>query len=120
MFDKANMDKTALVVATLAAACLLPATASAELSVKKGGVSLVPPPSNTGAVAPSEQASTIRDTKKAGGRTLRCWQAGRLLYEGTGFKPDADHPSNTVTVPRTDGDSVVLFDQKDSFCILSK
>lgn len=114
------MDRIALIAAVMLGTALLPAAASAELTVNKGGVALVPPPGNTGAVAPSEQASTLREPKKTGGRTLRCWQHGRLLYEGTGFKQDAERQANAVTVQRTDGDSVILYDQKDSFCILSK
>lgn len=114
------MDRIAFIAAVMLGTSLLPVAASAEMTVNKGGVALVPPPANTGAVAPSQQASTLREPKKNGGRTLRCWQHGRLLYEGTGFKQDAESQPNAVTVPRTDGDSVILYDQKDSFCILSK
>lgn len=114
------MVRIAFITAVMLGTAMLPGAASAELAVNKGGVSLVPPPGNTGAVAPSQQASTLREPKKNGGRTLRCWQHGRLLYEGTGFKQDAESQSNAVTVQRTDGDSVILYDQKDSFCILSK
>ena len=105
-----------IVTATLLAPC----AALAELEVNKGGVALVPPAANTGAVVQSEQASTARDPKKNGGQTLRCWQNGRLLYESTGFRADVAGKPNAVAVPRVDGDSVVVFDNKDSVCILSK
>lgn len=104
----------------IVAAALMPVAAHAELAINKGGVALVPPAANTGAVAQSEQASTVRDTKKAEGQTLRCWQNGRLLYENTGFRADKAQQPNAVTIPRVDGESVVVFDQKDSICILSK
>ncbi|MBI1889585.1 MAG: hypothetical protein HYS18_02960 [Burkholderiales bacterium] len=111
----------------VAGAVALPAIAGTELNANAAaastatgakGVALVPPPSNMGAVAPSEQASTVRGTKRVG-QTLRCWQHGRLLYEGTGFRADAEKRPNAVTMQRTDGESVVVYDQKDSICILS-
>ncbi|HEY8608626.1 MAG TPA: hypothetical protein VIM12_16045 [Noviherbaspirillum sp.] len=114
------MKKSAIIAVALASATILPAAAQAELSVAKPGVALVPPAANMGAVAPSEQASTARDPRKASGQTLRCWQNGRLLYEGSGFRSDQDRGPNAVAVQRNDGDSVVVFDQKDSICILSK
>jgi hypothetical protein len=110
------MDKAAFI---LLAAIALPALAGTETTGSGGGVKLVPPPANTGAVAPSEQASTLRDTKKASGKTLRCWQHGRLLFEQSGFKDDAERPANAVVVGRNDGSSVTVFDQKDAVCILS-
>ncbi len=114
------MNRLASLALLVLAAAALPVVCHAELAVNQGGVALVPPAANTGAVVPSEQASTVRDTKKSGGQTLRCWQNGRLLYESTGFRADAARQANAVTVPRMDGDSVVVFDQKDSICILSK
>lgn len=114
------MNRTAIIAAALIGAAVLPACAQAELTVNKPGVALVPPAANTGAVAPSEQAPTARDPKKATGQTLRCWQNGRLLYEGAGFRNDQDRGPNAVTLQRNEGDSVVVFDQKDSICILSK
>lgn len=100
-------------------AALLPFAAVAESPPLRAGVSLVPPPGNTGAVSPSEQASTLRDPKKAGGKTLRCWQNGRLLYEDSGFKAEAERQGSAVVVPRHDGESVTVFDQRDAVCILS-
>ena len=109
-----------IVSIALIAVALSPAIACAEMAVnKKSGVALVPPPANTGAVAPSEQASTAREPKETGGR-LRCWQHGRLLYEDTGFVADAERQPNAGTVRRLDGGSVVGFDQKASVCILTK
>lgn len=114
------MNRTALLAAVLLGMAVLPARAHAELAVGKPGVALVPPPANTGAVAPAEQASTARDARKSNGQTLRCWQNGRLLYESGGFRADQDRGPNAVAVQRNDGDSVVVFDQKDAICILSK
>jgi hypothetical protein len=110
----------------LACALALPAAVHAELEVgkepapEKAGVKLVPPASNTGAVAQSAQAPTAREVKKTGGLILRCWQHGRLLYEEAGFAPDAQRQPNAASIRRTDGESVVVFDQKDAFCMLSK
>lgn len=114
------MGKIALIGAVFIGAVLFPVAVGAEIKIESSGVSLVPPAGNTGAVAVSEQASTIRDTRKAGGHTLRCWQYGRLLYEGSGFRQDPERNATAVTVPRADGDSVVVLDLKDAICILSK
>lgn len=109
----------ATLCAALTGAAVMPAIAGTELG--SPGVSLVPPAANTGAVSAYEQASTVRDVRKAGGHTLRCWQQGRLLYEGSGFRHDLERTANTIGVPRIDGDpAVVLVDLKDGMCILSK
>lgn len=119
------MAKTFITI-LFSCALAVPAAASAEMEMSKaapqaqGGVKLVPPAANTGAVADSEKAPTAREVKKPGGQVLRCWQHGRLLYEETGFAADAQRQPNAVTLRRTDGESVVVFDQKDSVCILSK
>ncbi len=106
--------------AMTAGAVVLPAVAGTELGTPSGAI-LVAPAANTGAVAASEQASTVRDTRKPGGHTLRCWHHGRLLYEGSGFRHDLEKASNAINVPRMDGDpSVVVLDLKDGMCILSK
>ncbi|MES2931989.1 MAG: hypothetical protein V4805_00655 [Pseudomonadota bacterium] len=101
--------------------CLLCSSAvQAELSLKSG-VDLIAPAANTGAVGYTEQASTVRDTRKSGGHTLRCWHQGKLLYEGTGFRHEVDRNPNTINIPRMDGgDAVVIMDLKDAVCILSK
>ena len=99
---------------------LSPLISHAELKIENG-VKMVPPAANVGAVAPSEQASTIRETRKAGGDTLRCWQHGRLLYEGSGFRASSERHANAISVPRaSDGDTVTVYDLKDGICILSK
>lgn len=113
------MNRIATFAIGLIGAGLFSSAALAELAVNKGGVALVPPAANTGAVAPSEQASTLRNQKKNTGQTLRCWQSGRLLYERSGFRHDPERQSNAVTMQREDGDDVVVFDNKDSICILS-
>jgi len=113
------MNRSSSTAAVLLIAAMLPGVAGAELVAKKPGVALVPPAANTGAVAPSEQASTARNSQKSSGQTLRCWQNGRLLYESAGFRADQESQPNAVTVQRLDGGSVVVFDQKDSVCILS-
>ena len=114
------MGKSSSMAVVFVVATLLPLAVGAEIKIESSGVSLVPPAGNTRAVAASEQASTIRDTRKPGGHTLRCWQYGRLLYKGSGFRPDPERSATAITVPRADGDSVVLLDLKDAMCILSK
>lgn len=97
------------------------AAATAGTEIATNGAVLVPPAGNTGAVAPSEQASTVRDARKPGGHTLRCWNQGRLIYEGSGFRHDLEKSANVMTLPRLDGEpSVVVLDLKDGVCMLSK
>jgi hypothetical protein len=120
MSSKDDMKKILNVALLWSAFVMHSAIADTETANGKNGVKLVPPDANTGAVAPSEQASTAREVKKADGQTLRCWQHGRLLYEDKGFKYNPAKQSNAVVIPRSDGESVVVFDQKDSICILSK
>lgn len=112
------MKTIAGVLLSFAALHALPAAAGTEVTTARG-VALVPPAANMGAVVPSEQASTLRDPNKGAGKTLRCWQSGRLLYEDTGFKGEAERAGNTVVVPRAAGEPVTVFDNKDSVCILS-
>jgi hypothetical protein len=114
------MCKKIPMMIVLMLAGLSPLTSRAELKIENG-VKMVPPAANVGAVAAAEQASTIRETRKTGGDTLRCWQKGRLLYEGNGFRAPSDRGPNTISVPRTsNGDTVTVFDLKDGLCILSK
>ncbi len=107
-------------IVALALSGLFPALSSAEMKIENG-VKMVPPAANVGAVAASEQATTIRETRKNGGDTLRCWQQGRLLYEGSGFRAPSDRSPSTISVPRaSNGDAVTVFDLKDGLCILSR
>ena len=108
-----------IAIAALAGLIGAPAMAGTELG--SGGVSLVAPKANTGAVASSEQAPTVRDTRKPGGHTLRCWHHGRLLYEGSGFRHDLEKNGSVINLPRIDGEaSAVVLDLKDGMCILSR
>jgi hypothetical protein len=106
---------------TIAIGLMLAGSAVAGPELGSGGVSLVAPAVHTGAVASSEQAPTVRDTRKPGGHTLRCWHHGRLLYEGSGFRHDLEKHANAINVPRMDGEaSAVVLDLKDGMCILTK
>ena len=113
------MNRIISIAAVLAVLTALPAAAGPELA--PAGATLMAPAANKGAVTPSEQAPTVRDTRKPGGHTLRCWQHGRLLYEGSGFRHDLERSASVISVPRSDGDpSTVVMDLKDGMCILSK
>jgi hypothetical protein len=108
------------IAALIVAIGLLPLTASAQLKVGGGGVEVMAP--NTGAAVspPDSSTATIRDTRRAGGQTLRCWQSGRLLYEGSGFRGGLERSPNAIGVPRrAEGDPVVVLDLKDGLCIMS-
>ena len=109
------------VLAIIAAAALQAMPAAAQLKVGGGGVE-VSGPSNAAAVAPqADAAAQVRDMRRPGGQTLRCWQYGRLLYEGSGFRGGLERNPNAIGVPRrSEGDPVVVLDLKHATCILSE
>ena len=79
-------------------------------------------PSNAAAVAPQPDAAmaTVRDNRRAGGQTLRCWQNGRLLYESSGFRGGLERNPKAVSLPRrAEGEPVVVLDLTHSLCIMS-
>lgn len=91
--------------------------ASAQLKVGGGGVDVVGP-RNPAALAAAD--APIRDMRKPGGHTLRCWQNGRLLYEGSGFRGNLAN-THAISVPRQgDGDpAVTVLNLDHAVCILS-
>lgn len=61
--------------------------------------------------------TVIRENRRVNGNTLRCWQEGRLFYEGGGFR---GAPGGHGIVLRREGESeVTLFDFRNGLCILS-
>ena len=109
------------IVAIIAAAALQAMPAAAQLKVGGGGVEVLGP-SNAAAVAPqADAAAQVRDMRRPGGQTLRCWQYGRLLYEGSGFRGGLERNPNAIGVPRrSEGDPVVVLNLHDGICILSE
>jgi hypothetical protein len=74
------------------------------------------------------QASVFRDVGSAvvndnrrqqNGQVLRCWQEGRLLYEGSGFRSVGNGGASTITLPRSGDPDVILLDLKQGLCILT-
>jgi len=113
------MSRTLMTAALLAAVGLLPATAGAQLKVGGGGVEVMAP--NTSAAVAPPDGGTIRDNRRSGGQTLRCWQNGRLLYEGSGFRSAGlERNPSAIGIPRrAEGEPVTVLDLKHSLCILS-
>ena len=115
----------ATTVILLAAASLLPATAMAQLKVGGGGVEVMAP-NNTAVSAPAQAAAAdpnigpVRDTRRLGGQTLRCWQNGRLLYEGSGFRSGVANPSAIAVPRRSEGEPVTVLNLQQAVCILSE
>ena len=114
------MRRTALMAALAVATGLLPAIAGAQLKVGGGGVEVMAP-NTSAAVSPPDAANgTVRDNRRSGGQTLRCWQNGRLLYEGSGFRGGLERNPNAIGVPRRgEGEPVTVLDLKQGVCILS-
>ncbi|MDR2111790.1 MAG: hypothetical protein LBQ62_01605 [Candidatus Accumulibacter sp.] len=67
--------------------------------------------------------ATVRDRRQNSGHILRCWQQGRLLYEGSGFiasRPAGNgNAAATLVVERQGGESVTVLNLQDGLCILS-
>jgi hypothetical protein len=61
----------------------------------------------------------IHDRQPGSGKTLRCWQYGRLLYEGKGFNHLASSEKTVVSVDRQKGEAVSIISLQDGLCILS-
>ena len=117
-------SRTVPALVLLAAAALQAVPAAAQLKLGGGGVE-VAGPNNTAAVQPVGDAGTmtVREMRRQGGQTLRCWQNGRLLYEGSGFRGGLGGGvggPNAISVPRrADGDPVVVLNLQHAICILS-
>ena len=111
-----------IVIVNAAAAALLGlacADASAQLKVGGGGVDVVAPANATATQAVDPATATVRDTRRAGGHTLRCWQNGRLLYEGSGFRGSMSG-ATAIGVPRRgEGDPVTVLNLNHAVCILA-
>lgn len=108
----------------LATAALQAVPAAAQLKVGGGGVD-VAGPNNTAAVGPAGDASavTVREMRRQGGQTLRCWQNGRLLYEGSGFRGGVGGVGgpSAISVPRrAEGEPVTVLNLQHAICILSE
>ena len=114
---------TMLRIAATAAVAVLglaSGSASAQLRVGGGGVDVVAP-ANATAVQADPGMAIVRDTRRTGGHTLRCWQHGRLLYESAGFRGTLTSP-NAISVPRRsgEGDAVTVLNLNDAFCMLAE
>jgi hypothetical protein len=114
------MRRSVQIAALLVATGLLPMTAGAQLKVGGGGVEVVAPNTSAAVAPPDPATATVRDNRRVGGQSLRCWQNGRLLYEGSGFRGGLERNPNAIGVPRkAEGEPVVVLDLKHALCILS-
>ena len=64
-------------------------------------------------------SAPTHDRQAGTGRTLRCWQFGRLLYEGSGFSRLAAPEKSAIIVNRLKGEGVNIINLQDGLCILS-
>jgi hypothetical protein len=95
-------------------AAAVPAHAGIDLT--DAGLELVTPAEVLRAPSPR-----LMDLRKVPGQTLRCWHAGRLVYEGGGYAAGPVGAEGSFTVPRAahDGKPVTVYDMKDGMCMLS-
>ncbi len=98
------------------AACLTASVALAGADVQ--GKSTVEVATPTTLVA--ETGQTVRDQRRLPGQVLRCWQEGRLVYEGGGFRGTSDKNGAAISVQRSgEHAAVTVLDLKQGMCILS-
>ncbi|MCL2876232.1 MAG: hypothetical protein FWF12_08095 [Betaproteobacteria bacterium] len=64
-------------------------------------------------------SAPVRPKGADSGKTLRCWQFGRLLYEEKGFSRLTTSEKAAVTVSRQKGEGVSIVNLQDGLCILS-
>jgi hypothetical protein len=60
-----------------------------------------------------------RRGKKPLGNVLRCWQHGRLLYEGDGATRVANASSSAIVINRQSGEALTVLNLNDGLCILT-
>lgn len=98
------------------AACLIAPVALAGADVQgKSTVEVATP-----ATLIAETGQTVRDQRRLPGQVLRCWQEGRLVYEGGGFRGTSDKNGAAISVQRSGEHSgVTVLDLKQGMCILS-
>lgn len=75
------MRRSFLIAALLAAVGLVPALAGAQLKVGGGGVEVMAPNTAAAVSPPEAQTATVRDNRRAGGQTLRCWKTAGSVRE---------------------------------------
>lgn len=93
----------------------LPALAGPEIK-RAGAVEMAPP---MPLFKDAGSSPVVQDTRRQGGQTLRCWQEGRLLYEGSGFRGTVSGGSVAVNVPRNGDSDITVLDLKQGLCILT-
>jgi hypothetical protein len=109
------MQKRLFLAAVTFAGLAATAYAGAEVNGKATTVEVATP-----STIVAEAGQTVRDQRRIPGQILRCWQYGRLVYEGSGFKAGADKNGVAVQVPRAgEGEQVTVLDLKQGMCILS-
>ena len=62
---------------------------------------------------------SAHESRRQNGQTLRCWQEGRLLYEGSGFRGVANGGANLISLPRNGDPDITVLDLKQGLCILT-
>jgi hypothetical protein len=60
-----------------------------------------------------------QESRRQNGQTLRCWQEGRLLYEGSGFRGVANGGASLISLPRNGDPDITVLDLKQGLCILT-
>ncbi|MEO8104283.1 MAG: hypothetical protein ABI790_17350 [Betaproteobacteria bacterium] len=116
------MRRLSLTTLALAATVMIAAPAGAQLKLGGGGVEVMAPQNSATVAPPAVDGGivTVRDPRKLGGQTLRCWQNGRLLYEGSGFRGNVGNPSAINIARRAEGEPVTVMNLQHALCILSE
>jgi hypothetical protein len=99
------------------------ATVAALASVAACGIAMaevVDPARSTGKTRPPPVESMARIPDEAGRSVLRCWQEGRLVFEGTGIGNESSATAAARTFKGNNGRTVQLLDLRQGLCILER
>jgi hypothetical protein len=99
------------------------ATVAALASVAACGIAMaevVDPARSTGKTRPPPVESMARIPDEAGRSVLRCWQEGRLVFEGTGIGNESSVTAAARTFKGNNGRTVQLLDLRQGLCILER
>jgi hypothetical protein len=89
-------------------------------SIKAMGAATAKDPKATPSASPKDAAAQATTASRGGGGrkpVMRCWQEGKLLFEGAGMTPAAIGQA-TIELRNGSGVALQVFDLKNALCLL--
>ena len=112
--------RSAVVQALLAAMALIVGTAQAQgQAVSPSAASIrALQEKGRGAAAPKDAAVSSIAPRTLKRPLMRCWQEGRLIYEGSGMTVAASAASAPIELRSSNAVALQIFDLKSGLCLL--